>query len=173
MAKGHKDKVAVITGAANGIGRAFAQRLAKDGVHIAVVDLVDGAETVNLVESSGRQAIAVNCDVSSEQSVANMAAEVQAKFSHVDIVVNCAGIFPVKEFAEITFGDWRKVLSINLDGTFLVTAAFVPGMRARRWGRVINMASSTLGSRIMSPARAVSSGSRARWQAILPLTASP
>ena len=63
MAKGHKDKVAVITGAANGIGRAFAQRLAKDGVHIAVVDLVDGAETVNLVESSGRQAIAVNCDV--------------------------------------------------------------------------------------------------------------
>ena len=74
MAKGHKDKVAVITGAANGIGRAFAQRLAEDGVHIAVVDLVDGAETVNLVESSGRQAIAVNCDVSSEQSVANMAA---------------------------------------------------------------------------------------------------
>ena len=79
MAKGHKDKVAVITGAANGIGRAFAQRLAGDGVHIAVVDLVDGAETVNLVEATGRQAIAVNCDVSSEQSVANMAAQVRAK----------------------------------------------------------------------------------------------
>ena len=62
-------------------------------MHIAVVDLVDGAETVNLVESSACQAIAVNCDVSSEQSVANMAAQVQAKFSHVDIVVNCAGIF--------------------------------------------------------------------------------
>ena len=109
MAKGHKDKVAVITGAANGIGQAFAQRLAEDGVHIAVVDLVDGAETVKLAESSGRQAIAVNCDVSSEQSVANMAAQVQAKFSHVDIVINCAGIFPQKEFAEMTFGDWRKV----------------------------------------------------------------
>jgi NAD(P)-dependent dehydrogenase (short-subunit alcohol dehydrogenase family) len=157
MAKGHKDKVAVITGAANGIGRAFARRLAEDGVHIAVVDLVDGAETVNLVESSGCQVIAVNCDVSSEQSVANMAAQVLAKFSHVDVVVNCAGIFPQKEFAEMTFGDWRKVLSINLDGTFLVTAAFVPGMRARKWGRVINMASSTLGSVVTGFAHYVAS----------------
>src|SRR5262249_5802486 len=125
--------------------------------HIAVVDLVDGAETVNLVESSGRQAIAVNCDVSSEQSVTNMAAQVQAKFSHVDIVINCAGIFPIKEFAEMTFSDWRKVLSINLDGTFLVTAAFVPGMRARKWGRVINMASSTLGSVVTGFAHYVAS----------------
>jgi NAD(P)-dependent dehydrogenase (short-subunit alcohol dehydrogenase family) len=75
-----------------------------------------------------------------------MAREVQAKFSHVDIVINCAGIFPQKEFSEMTFADWRKVLAINLDGTFLVSAAFVPGMRARKWGRVVNMASSTLGS---------------------------
>ncbi len=66
MAKGHKDKVAVITGAANGIGQAFAKRLAEDGVHIAIVDLADGKDTVKLVEAAGRQAIAVNCDVSSE-----------------------------------------------------------------------------------------------------------
>src|SRR5262249_61863944 len=99
--------------------------------HMVVVDPRAGPETVILVGPSSRQAIAVNCDASSEQSVANMTTQVQAKFSHVDIVVNCAGIFPQKEFAEMTFGDWRKVLSINLDGTFLVTAAFVPGMRAR------------------------------------------
>jgi NAD(P)-dependent dehydrogenase (short-subunit alcohol dehydrogenase family) len=74
-----------------------------------------------------------------------MAKEVNANFGHVDIVVNCAGIFPQKSFPEMTFADWRRVMSINLDGTFLVTAAFVPGMRARRWGRVVNMASSTLG----------------------------
>ena len=146
MAKGHKDKVAVITGAAGGIGEAFAKRLAEDGVHIAIVDLGDASDTVKMVQAAGRQAIAVKCDVSSESAVAAMAKQVNTKFSHVDIVINCAGIFPQKDFADMTFADWRQALSINLDGTFLVTAAFVPGMRARQWGRVVNMASSTLGS---------------------------
>src|ERR1017187_10045070 len=81
MAKGHKDKVAVITGAAGGIGQAFAKRLAEDGAHIAVVDVTDGAETVKLVAAAGRQAIAVHCDVSSEPSVADMAKAVCVKFS--------------------------------------------------------------------------------------------
>ena len=157
MAKGHKDKVAVITGAANGIGQAFAQRLAQDGVHVVVVDVVSGTSTVKLVEAAGRDSIAIECDVSSETSVAAMAAKVNARFSHVDIVVNCAGIFPQKDFAEMTFTDWRKVLSINLDGTFLVSAAFVPGMRARKWGRVVNMASSTLGSVVTGFAHYVAS----------------
>lgn len=146
MAKGHKDKVAVITGAAGGIGQAFAKRLAEDGVHIAIIDLGDGAGTVKMVESVGRQAVAVKCDVASEPSVAAMAKEVEKKFGHVDIVINCAGIFPQKNFADMSFADWRQVLSINLDGTFLVTAALVPGMRTRQWGRVVTMASSTLGS---------------------------
>jgi NAD(P)-dependent dehydrogenase (short-subunit alcohol dehydrogenase family) len=157
MAKGHKDKVAVITGAANGIGQAFAKRLAEDGVHIAIADLGDAKDTVKMVAAAGRQAIAVICDVSSESSVAAMAKEVQGKFSHVDIVVNCAGIFPQHEFADMTFADWRKVMSINLDGTFLVTAAFVSGMRARKWGRVVNMASSTLGSVVTGFAHYVAS----------------
>ncbi|HSM20483.1 MAG TPA: SDR family NAD(P)-dependent oxidoreductase, partial [Hyphomicrobiales bacterium] len=157
MAKGHKDKVAVITGAAGGIGQAFAKRLAEDGVHIAVVDLGDGSETVKMVEAAGRSGIALKCDVSSEESVAAMARAVQAKFGHVDIVVNCAGIFPQKVFGEMTFADWRKVLSINLDGTFLVTKAFVPGMQARKWGRVVNLASSTLGSVVTGFAHYVAS----------------
>jgi NAD(P)-dependent dehydrogenase (short-subunit alcohol dehydrogenase family) len=146
MAKGHKDKVAVITGAAGGIGQAFAKRLAEEGVHIAIADIGDGTETVKLVQAAGRDAIAIKCDVALEQSVAAMAKAVNDKFSHVDIVINCAGIFPQKNFDEMTFADWRQVLSINLDSVFLVTAAFVPGMRARKWGRVISMASSTLGS---------------------------
>ena len=110
-----------------------------------------------MVEAAGRQAIAVKCDVSSETSVAAMSKEVGQKFSHADIVINCAGIFPQKEFSDMTFADWRKVLSINLDGTFLVTAAFVPGMRARKWGRVVNMASSTLGSVVTGFAHYVAS----------------
>ena len=77
MGKGHKDKVAVISGAANGIGQAFAKRLAEDGVHVAVADLADGRDTVKLVEAAGRQALAVACDVSKEDSVAAMAKQVQ------------------------------------------------------------------------------------------------
>ncbi len=146
MAKGHQGKVAVITGAAGGIGQAFAKRLAEDGVDIAIVDLGDTAETVKMVQAAGRKAHAVKCDVTSENAVAAMAKEVDAAFGHVDIVINCAGIFPQKNFEDMTFADWRQVMAINLDGTFLVTAAFVPRMRARKWGRVVNMASSTLGS---------------------------
>jgi NAD(P)-dependent dehydrogenase (short-subunit alcohol dehydrogenase family) len=86
-----------------------------------------------------------------------MAEEVAKTFDHVDIVINCAGIFPQKNFEDMTFDDWRRVMSINLDGTFLVTAAFTPGMRARKWGRVVNMASSTLGSVVTGFAHYVAS----------------
>ncbi|MFZ3311678.1 MAG: SDR family NAD(P)-dependent oxidoreductase, partial [Xanthobacteraceae bacterium] len=80
MGKGHKDKVAVISGGANGIGQAFAKRLAEDGVHVAIADLAEGRDTVKLVEAAGRNALAVVCDVSNEDSVAAMAKQVQAKF---------------------------------------------------------------------------------------------
>ena len=140
-----------------GIGQASARRLAEEGVDIAVVDLGDGSDTVKMVQAAGRKAIAVKCDVSSEESVAAMAKEVGKAFDHVDIVVNCAGIFPQKDIGEMSFADWRKVLSINLDGTFLVTMAFVPGMRKRKWGRVVNLASSTLGSVVTGFAHYVAS----------------
>jgi len=157
MAKGHADKVAVITGAAAGIGQAFAKRLAEDGVHVAIADIADGKDSVEMVQAAGRRAVAVHCDVASEASVAAMAKEVSARLGPVDIVVNCAGIFPLQNFSDISFADWRRVLSINLDGTFLVTAAFVPGMRARQWGRVVNIASSTLGSVVTGYAHYVAS----------------
>ena len=146
MAKGHKDKVAVITGAANGLGQAFAKRLAEDGVHIAIADIAPGEQTVTMVEQAGRQALACHCDVTSQASVAAMAAEVQKKFGRCDIIVNCAGIFPQRAFDDMTFDDWRKILSTNLDSVFLVTSAFVPGMKQRGWGRVVSMSSSTVGS---------------------------
>jgi len=146
MGKGHQDKVAVISGAANGIGQAFAQRLAEDGVHIVVADLSSGAETVKLVENAGREALACKCDVSSEASVKALAGEVTKRFGRADILINCAGIYPNQAFDTMTFADWRRVQSINIDSVFLMSAAFAPGMRQRRWGRIVNMASSTLGS---------------------------
>ena len=146
MAKGHKDKVAVITGGANGIGQAFAKRLAEDGVHIAIADVAPAHETVKMVEQAGRQALACQCDAASEPSVAAMAAEVHKTFGRCDILINCAGIYPQQDFEKMKFEDWRRVLSINLDSCFLVSKPFVPGMKQRQWGRIVNMASSTLGS---------------------------
>jgi NAD(P)-dependent dehydrogenase (short-subunit alcohol dehydrogenase family) len=146
MAKGHKDKVAVITGASNGIGQAFAKRLAEDGVHIAIADLAAADVTVKMIEQADRQVLVSKCDITSEQSVANMAADVQKKFGRCDIVVNCAGIFPVQPFDTMTFADWRRMMAINLDGMFLVTHALVPGMKQRGWGRIVNLSSSTVGS---------------------------
>lgn len=146
MAKGHKDKVAVITGASNGLGQAFAKRLAEDGVHIAIADIAPGDATAKMVEAAGRQALVCKCDVASPDSVAAMAAEVQKKFGRCDILINSAGIFPQMGFDQMKFEDWRRVLSINLDSVFLCTQAFVPGMMQRKWGRIVNMSSSTVGS---------------------------
>ena len=157
MGKGHRDKVAVITGAAKGIGQAFAQRLAEDGVHIAVADVEPADDTVRLVEQADRAALACRCDVTSPEAVTALAAQVERRFGRCDILVNCAGIFPQQPFEQMTFADWRRVLSINLDGVFLVTAAFVPGMKQRGWGRVVNLASSTLGSVVTGFAHYVAS----------------
>ena len=146
MAKGHQDKIAVITGAANGIGQAFARRLAEDGVHIAIADIAPGDQTAKMVEQAGRQALVCKCDVTSQESVAALKSSVEKKFGRCDILVNCAGVYPQQAYEEMKFEDWRRVLSINLDSVFLLSAAFAPGMKQRGWGRVVNLASSTLGS---------------------------
>jgi len=157
MGRGHRDKVAVITGGANGIGQAFARRLAEDGAHIAIADIAPGDETVGLVEQAGRAALACRCDVASPEAVAAMAAEVERRFGRCDILVNCAGIFPQQAFETMSFADWRRLMAINLDGVFLVTSAFVPGMKRRGWGRIVNLASSTLGSVVTGFAHYVAS----------------
>jgi (S)-1-phenylethanol dehydrogenase len=146
MGTSHHGKVAVITGAANGIGQAFARRLAQDGADIVVADVETAEATVQMVEQAGRQALAVACDVTSPDQVAAMAAAVERRFGRADILVNCAGIFPVQPFETMSFADWRRLMAINLDSLFLVTSALVPGMKRRQWGRIVNMASSTLGS---------------------------
>jgi NAD(P)-dependent dehydrogenase (short-subunit alcohol dehydrogenase family) len=144
MGKGHKDKVAVITGAATGIGQHYAKRLAAEGVDIAIADISDAAETVGLVTAAGRTGRGYECDVTSPDSIAAMADAVLADFGRCDILINNAGIYPNVPFDEISFEDWRRVMSLNLDSLFLTAKAFVPGMKERGWGRVVNVSSSTL-----------------------------
>lgn len=144
MARGHQGKVAVITGAASGIGQAFAVRLAEEGVDIVIADRQKADETQRLVEATGRQALAVTGDISKPQDVAGLAVAVEARFGRCDILVNNAGIYPMQRFEDISFDDWRRVMSVNLDAMFLTSKAFVPGMRQRGWGRIVNMSSDTI-----------------------------
>ena len=139
--KGHEGKVALITGAAQGIGQAYSERLAKEGVDIACVDLNDAGATVARVEGAGRRAIAYACDISSPDGVADLVASVEADFGQCDILVNNAGIYPVQTFDDLEWETWRRILSVNLDAVFLLCKALVPGMRQRGWGRIVSQSS--------------------------------
>ncbi len=144
MAKKHEGRTAIVSGAASGIGQAAAVRLAQEGAQIVVADRDDADATLRLVAAAGGRAIAIRCDVGDPGSVDALRREVESRCPGADILVNNAGIYPMQTFDEITFDDWRHVLAVNLDSMFLMTKAFVGGMRQRRWGRIINMASDTV-----------------------------
>jgi NAD(P)-dependent dehydrogenase (short-subunit alcohol dehydrogenase family) len=143
MSASLKNKIALITGAAGGFGQAFAKRLAEDGADIVLVDIKSCDDTAKMVETAGRKAMQAICDVTSEESIAKLAAEVDREFGRCDILINNAGIYPIAPFEQITFADWKRVMALNLDAVFLMSKAFAPGMKRRGWGRVINVSSST------------------------------
>ena len=99
---------------------------------------------MHLVERAGGTANSVKCDVSDPSSVSALQREVEKSVGRCGVLVNNAGIYPMQTFDEITFEDWRRVLSVNLDSMFLMTKAFAAGMRQRCWGRIINIASDTV-----------------------------
>ncbi|MDM0049993.1 SDR family NAD(P)-dependent oxidoreductase [Variovorax sp. J22R115] len=132
---------AVITGAANGIGQAYAQRLAADGFDIAVADVVEASATKALVEAAGRKFFSSLVDVTSPESTLKFAADVGETLPPVVALVNNAGIYPWKSFADTDYALWRKVLGVNLDGAFLMSKAFIPGMVERKLGRIVNVPS--------------------------------
>jgi NAD(P)-dependent dehydrogenase (short-subunit alcohol dehydrogenase family) len=144
MSRMHHGRITVISGAASGIGQASAVRLANEGARVVVADRANAQQTLKLVTASSGTATAIVCDVSNPASVAELKAEVESNIGQCDILVNNAGIFPTQRFEDITFEDWRRVLSVNLDSMFLMTKAFAGGMRQRGWGRVINIASDTV-----------------------------
>ncbi len=137
-------KVALVTGASRGIGQAAAFALAEAGADIAVSYRqreAQALETVRSIERLGRRAIPVRADVSLAAEVADMAAVIEANLGQVDILVNNAGIVSAKPLSEISEADWDEMLAVNLKSAFLVTQRVLPGMRARRWGRIINLSS--------------------------------
>ena len=146
MTMRHQGKTVIISGAASGIGQASAVRFGKEGAQVIIADRDPADETVHLVERAGGTANSVKCDVSDPSSVSALQREVEKSVGRCGFLVNNTGIYPMQTFEEITFEDWRRVLSVNLDSMFLMTKAFAAGMRQRRWGRIINIASDTINS---------------------------
>ena len=137
-------KVALVTGGSRGIGRAAALALAKAGALVAVNYKTHSAEAeaaCREVESQGGRAIAVQANVSVADEVAGMVRQVTEALGPVAILVNNAGISRLQPFEQITERDWDEVLAVNLKSVFLVTQAVLPGMRAAKWGRIINLSS--------------------------------
>jgi NAD(P)-dependent dehydrogenase (short-subunit alcohol dehydrogenase family) len=135
------DRVVIVTGGAQGIGRAIAQRLHEEGATIVVADL-QGAEQA-AAELGG---LGMRVDVSSEADTDAMAAAALERYGRIDGLVNNAGIYSSlvpKPFEEIGVDEWRKVYDVNVMGMFLATRAVVPAMRAAGYGRVVNIASGT------------------------------
>jgi NAD(P)-dependent dehydrogenase (short-subunit alcohol dehydrogenase family) len=140
-----KGKVAIVTGAGAGIGKALATRLARDGAAVVVADL-KGFDTAaaEIAKASGARTLGLAMDVAKEADVERMAAETVKAFGRIDILVNNAALFStleLKPFEKIPAEEWRKVMDVNTLGVFLCCRACAPHMRRGGYGRIINLAS--------------------------------
>ena len=144
MTKDKVHRMAVVTGAAQGIGQAYAIRLAEDGADIVVIDMLDSSVTKAAVEKLGRRFFGYRCDLTDHGDVASTTDAIIRDQGGCDILVNNAGVGSARAFEDITYERLRSILAINLEAAFLLCKAFVPGMRERQWGRIVNVTSSTL-----------------------------
>jgi 3-oxoacyl-[acyl-carrier protein] reductase len=140
---GLKGKVALVTGAAQGIGKAIALLLARNGADIVVSDinLEKAEETTKEIQAIGRKAMAIKVDVANSRDVEQMVQTVLEHFGQVDILINNAGITRDKLILRMTEEDWDTVLNINLKGTFNCTKTVVKHMSKQRSGKIVNIAS--------------------------------
>ncbi len=145
MSGRHDGRTAIVTGGAAGIGRGYAQRLAAEGAAVAIFDIADGQDTVDLVTDAGGRAIAHRVDVANPEAVQASVATVTTQIGPVDILVNNAGIYPQIPLAELTVEHWRRVFAVNVESMFTMIQAYSPAMKERGWGRIINISSNSIG----------------------------
>lgn len=137
-------RVALVTGAARGIGQAIALRLAADGHVLALADILPADETVTAIKDAGGEAFAVISDLGSPTDVDLLVREVSGQYGRCDVLVNCAALMLMRPFGELDLDTWRHVQAVNVEAAFQLCAAFVPGMAERGFGRIINVASNTV-----------------------------
>ena len=139
-----ENKVGIVTGAAGGIGRAFAIRLGQEGAKVAIADIKDCEETAALVREKGAEVLPIQIDVRDEQQTLEMARLTVQRFGKIDILVNNAAIASGMSFVplmEVDLDEWDRVMDVNVKGTFLCTRAVFPYMKAQGKGKIINMSS--------------------------------
>jgi len=144
------ERIAIVTGAARGIGAGTAKRLAADGLAVGVLDLHedDGARTVGEIEEAGGKAIAVGADVSDADQVSAAVEKVAAELGGPTVLVNNAGVTRDNLLFKMSEGDWDTVLNVHLRGAFLMTRAVQKYMVEAKWGRIVNLSStSAVGNR--------------------------
>jgi len=141
----HAGRVAVVTGAAGGFGQAISCELARRGADIIAIDLNPADDTVSAVQEVGQKALSLQADLSDPEQVAAITADLLGFAGRVDILINNAGIFPAKNVFELDFAEWKRVQGINIDSQFLMAKAVMGSMRGHAWGRIVNLASNTLG----------------------------
>ena len=138
-----EQRTAIVTGAAQGIGRAIARGFAREGASVVIADVNEESASAvkNEIEAGGGRAMAIRTDVSNENSVQAMAKESLAEFGRVDILVNNAGIFPTSSVEKMSEEDWDRVIGTNLVGAFLCAKAVVPKFLEQGSGRIISLTS--------------------------------
>ena len=140
-------RVAIVTGAAQGLGAQYVKALAAEGAAVVAGDIVDATPVAQAVTASGGRAIALHVDVTDPASVQRMVARAVAEFGRLDILINNAALFAkirLKPFEQIDSAEWDQVMAVNVRGVFECSKAAVPEMRKRKYGKIINMSSSTV-----------------------------
>jgi len=138
--------VVIVTGGAMGIGRAIADRFARDGAAVVIADVSGAAEAAAEISATGAPAIGVFCDISDPMSCEKMATEALDAFDRIDTLVNNAGLYStlkLTEFSDISPEEWQRVLNVNVMGQAFATAAVLPAMQAQGAGSIVNMSSGT------------------------------
>jgi pyridoxal 4-dehydrogenase len=135
-----ENRVAIVTGGAQGIGKAIADRLADDGASVVVADLNGGAAEHAAPEGGA----GIECDVSSAEDVKQLVSETLSRFGKLDVLVNKASIHPFTAWDDLQFDEWRRIMTTNLDGVYLTSREAYHPMRESGYGRIVNIASNAV-----------------------------